>query len=312
MNSVLITGGCGFIGANIALSLSQSGFKVTCFDNLSRRGSEHLLKIILKNRCVFRHGDVRNMEDLIRLPEKYDILIDCSAEPSVLVGAEGKESDFMVKNNLCGSLNCFEYARHNQTAIVFFSTSRVYPYNQINNCHFTEKETRYVCAEKRKEISKNGIHTDFPVQGAKSLYGATKIAAENILQEYSILYNIPAVINRCGVISGPWQLGKQDQGIFAYWMAAHYYKKKLRYIGHGGKGKQVRDVLHIDDLTALIKLQIRQIAKLRGEIFNVGGGNFSSLSLLETTNLCREISGNTVDIKSEKKKQTNGPDLVHF
>lgn len=112
MRTILITGGCGFIGSNLAVALAAEGHNVTCFDNLSRRGSEVLLTRIQSAGCRFAHGDIRNIEDLQRVAGDFDLMIECSAEPSVLVGTQGADATFMVNNNLVGSLNCFEVASY--------------------------------------------------------------------------------------------------------------------------------------------------------------------------------------------------------
>ena len=128
------------------------------------------------------------------------------------------------------------------------------------------------------------------------MYGATKLCSEIIMQEYIKMYGIRGLINRCGVIAGPWQFGKIDQGIFTLWMLAHYFKRPLKYIGFGGNGKQVRNVLHINDLFDIIVKQLSSINKVSGEIYNVGGGTFANLSLAETTVLCEKITGNKIQI----------------
>lgn len=104
------------------------------------------------------------------------------------------------------------------------------------------------------------------------------------------------LVNRCAVLTGPWQMGKVDQGVFALWMANHYFKKPLKYIGYGGTGKQVRDFLPVADLLTLIDIQIDRLEEFKGETFNVGGGVENSLSLLETTQLCQEITGKKIAI----------------
>lgn len=296
MKKILITGGAGFIGSNLAVALQSEGNRVVCFDNLSRRGSEILLQRIQEHGCSFVHGDIRNTEDFLKLKDSFDVLVECSAEPSVLVGVHGDDARFQINNNLFGTVNCFEFARVRRIPLLFLSTSRVYPYSTINQLNFREDESRFELTDSRAGAGARGISTSFPLQGLRSLYGATKLSSEYLLQEYGGLYNLPSIINRCGVIAGPWQLGKADQGIFTYWLHRHYYSKSLKYIGYGGTGKQVRDLLHVDDLTDLLKKQIAAIVRFRGEIFNVGGSTHSSLSLREATDLCRSITGNTVPI----------------
>ncbi|MCG8699545.1 MAG: GDP-mannose 4,6-dehydratase, partial [Bacteroidales bacterium] len=137
----------------------------------------------------------------------------------------------------------------------------------------------------------------------RSLYGASKLASELFVAEYNELFNIRTIINRCGVISGPWQMGKVDQGVVVLWLARHFWKKELRYIGYGGLGKQVRDVIDIQDLFHLIDYQIHNIDSLNGEIFNVGGGKNQSVSLLELTKMCEELTGNKINIKNQPENR---------
>jgi CDP-paratose 2-epimerase len=298
MMTILITGGCGFIGSNLAVTLAQSGHRVVTFDNLARLGSERLRERVLAHGCSSIHGDIRSPEDLERLRNSFDLLIECSAEPSVLVGSQGSDARFMINNNLNGSVNCFEFARTRRIPVLFMSTSRVYPYNTINQCTFSEEATRFELAAPMTGISSNGISTATPLPGIRSLYGATKLASELLLQEYSAQYDLPSLINRCGVIAGPWQLGKVDQGVFTHWLAAHYFKRPLHYIGFGGQGKQVRDLLHIQDLTELIVRQVETINGFRGEIFNVGGSRVANLSLRETSAICSSLTGHSLEIGS--------------
>jgi CDP-paratose 2-epimerase len=107
------------------------------------------------------------------------------------------------------------------------------------------------------------------------------------------------VIDRCGVIAGPWQMGKVDQGVFTYWMLAHHLRRPIRYIGFGGQGKQVRDLLHVEDLVDLLDEQLRDLDHWDGAVLNVGGGRDCSLSLRETTELCAQITGNSVEVESD-------------
>ena len=290
-NNLLITGGAGFIGSNLAVSFKRKypKLKVYALDNLKRRGSELNLPRLKQNDINFIHADIRNPEDLV-LNFDLDLMIECSAEPSVVAGLENPP--YIINTNLNGTVNCLELCRKHKADVVFLSTSRVYPYKEINQIKIIEKETRF-------EWTIKGISEDFTTQGPKTLYGATKLSSELLLQEYIANYGIKGVINRCGVIAGPWQFGKVDQGVFTYWMLAHYFKKPLKYIGFGGKGKQVRDLLHIEDLFSLIDIEISQLPKVNGKIYNVGGGKEISLSLLETTKLCQEITGNKIKIGSD-------------
>jgi CDP-paratose 2-epimerase len=124
------------------------------------------------------------------------------------------------------------------------------------------------------------------------------------IQEYAAFYGLKAAITRFGVIAGPRQMGKTDQGVVTLWMAKHYWNQSLKYIGYGGEGKQVRDLLHVDDVVKLIDLQIHQIEKFEGKIYNVGGGIENSASLLEMTSICEKITGNKIQIGSEAETRT--------
>lgn len=287
-NKFLITGGAGFIGSNLAVSFKRKypKFKVYALDNLKRRGSELNLPRLKENDVNFIHADIRNQEDLV-LGFDVDLMIECSAEPSVMAGIDNPP--YIINTNLAGTVNCLELCRKHKADIIFLSTSRVYPYKEINQIKTIETDTRL-------EWSINGINENFTTQGPKTLYGATKLASELLLEEYIANYGIKGVINRCGVIAGPWQFGKVDQGIFSYWMLAHYFKKPLKYIGFGGEGKQVRDLLHVDDLFTLIDIEVSQLSNINGRVYNVGGGKEMSLSLIETTKICQEITGNKIKI----------------
>ena len=301
-NVLLVTGGAGFVGSNLAIYFKNRYpiTRVIALDNLKRRGSEFNIERLKDIGIEFIHGDIRNTEDL-DLDCAIDLILDCSAEPSVIAGY-GSSPEYLIKTNLTGTINCLELARRKRADIIFFSTSRVYPYGAINSIKTLEMETRFEWENEQHNIlgwSTEGIDVGFTTNGPKSMYGATKLCSEIILQEYIKMYALRGVINRCGVIAGPWQFGKVDQGVFTLWMLAHYFKKDLQYIGHGGKGKQVRDLLHIDDLFDLVNNQALLIDKISGNVYNVGGGTFSTLSLLEATMLCRHITNNTIKIQPE-------------
>jgi CDP-paratose 2-epimerase len=139
------------------------------------------------------------------------------------------------------------------------------------------------------------------MDGARTLYGTTKLSAELLIAEYAETFGLRATIDRCGVIAGPWQMGKVDQGVFTHWVLSHYTGRPLRYIGYEGKGKQVRDLLHIDDLVDLIEDQLARPEHWSGLTANVGGGRDCSLSLTETTDICRELTGNAVQVEASEE-----------
>jgi CDP-paratose 2-epimerase len=297
---ILITGGAGFIGSSLALRWKRRlEGDVLAVDSLKRRGSEHNLARLREAGVKFQHVDVRCAEDLDGLPP-YDLLIDCSAEPSVHSGLAG-DSRYLVNTNLLGTINCIEAAAARRAAFLFLSTSRVYPIAALNSVPCREEATRF-CWDPRDlrlpGISERGVSERFPMEGARSLYGASKLACELLIREFVQARGLKTLVNRCGLISGPWQLGKVDQGVVALWVARHHFAQPLKYLGYGGRGKQVRDVLHVDDLFELLVRQSARPELWDGRVYNVGGGPEMSVSLCELTALCRQATGNEVPIAS--------------
>ncbi len=295
---ILITGGAGFIGSNLAVSLARRHpeWEIIALDNLHRRGSELNRARLAEAGVRFVRGDVREPDDLGRLGA-VSALIECSAESSALSGLDG-DTALVVHTNLTGAYNCLELARREDAFLVFLSTSRVYPVAPLNDLAYEETATRFeLCDDQELSgASSAGISEEFPLTGARTLYGSTKLAAELLIEEYRAMFGLRAVVNRCGVIAGPWQMGKVDQGVFTHWLLSHHFGRPLTYIGYGGAGKQVRDLLHVEDLVDLVEEQLDGPDRWDGEVVNVGGGRPTSLSLLEATDLCRELTGNEVPI----------------
>ena len=301
MSRVLITGGAGFVGSNLAVSLvgRHPEWELVVLDNLYRKGSKLNLPRLEAAGVEFVEGDVREPGDLERFGS-LEALIECSAEPSVMSGVDG-DTSYLLHTNLTGAYNCLELARRAGAFMLFLSTSRVYPVAPQLELALEETETRFELAAEQPVAgaSPAGISEDFPLGGARTLYGTTKLAAELLIEEYRAAFGVRAVVDRCGVIAGPWQMGKVDQGVFTHWMLAHRFKQPLRYIGFGGAGKQVRDLLHVEDLVDLVERQLLAPEQWDGRTVNVGGGRECSLSLRETTDICRELSGNEVPIEPE-------------
>ena len=309
MKRLLITGGAGFVGSNLAVSLAarHPEWEVVALDNLYRRGSQLNLPRLEEAGVEFVKGDVREPADLARFGS-LDALVECSAEPSVMSGVNG-DTSYLLHTNLTGAYNCLEQARRAGAFFLFLSTSRVYPVAPQVELALEEAATRFEIAPGQDVpgVSPAGVSEDFPLGGARTLYGTTKLAAELLIEEYRAAFGLRAVVDRCGVIAGPWQMGKVDQGVFTHWMLAHRFGNPLKYIGFGGKGKQVRDLLHVEDLVDLVERQLLDPAAWDGRVLNVGGGRDCSLSLLETTAICRELTGNEVPIEPEP--QTRAGDV---
>ncbi len=234
----------------------------------------------------------------INLLKRYDFIIDCCAEAAV--EASKLESEKVFFTNLVGTFNILEKAKRDKSKIIFLSTSRVYSIKKIiskaNNIN------------KKKYNFK--INENFSKESPISFYGFTKLSSEKLIEEYSFSNNIKYIINRFGVVSGPWQFGKQDQGFISLWLWRFINKKKLNYIGFGGLGNQVRDVIHVQDVCELILEQIKKIKKINNKIFNAGGGLNNSISLKELTVKSRQVTKNNIYIG--KIKKTSNYDIPYY
>lgn len=303
---LLITGGAGFVGSNLAIALKSRHpeWEVTAADNLYRSGSQLNLPRLREAGVEFRHADVRIADDVLGLGP-VDAIVEAAAEPSVMAGLEVGGASQVVQTNLIGAQHCFELAARHGAQVVFLSTSRVYPVATIGRLEVVEGETRFELAEEQpvRGASPRGIAEDFPLEGARTLYGTTKLAAEMLLAEYADMHGIQSVVDRCGVIAGPWQMGKVDQGVAAHWMFSFLERRALSYIGFGGTGKQVRDMLHIADLTDLVEDQLVRPGHWDGHTFNVGGGRESSVSLLELSTICEGLTGTKLDITAQAENR---------
>tara|TARA_B100000780_G_scaffold278694_1_gene253215 strand:+ start:1699 stop:2721 length:1023 start_codon:yes stop_codon:yes gene_type:complete len=288
---ILITGGCGFVGANLCINLSKEKHQVFSLDNLSRKGSYFNFNILRKLNIRNFKFDISDYKKILRLP-KFDLIIDCCAEASVEVSRN--DMDRVINTNLIGTFNILKKANKEKSKIIFMSSSRVNSIDSINKIFGKKKLDKPIKIDKK-------INENFDTLKPKSIYGLTKLTSEMLIQEFSYAFDLKYIINRCGVISGPLQFGKQDQGFVSLWIWSHIIRKNLKYIGFGGKGHQVRDVLHIDDLTDLIKLQIKKFNIINNELFSVGGSNFSHTSLKELTNMCEKVTGNKIKFKKDAK-----------
>jgi len=300
MQTILITGGAGFVGSNLAMLFREKyrHYSVICFDNLKRRGSELNLARLKDHGIEFIHGDIRDKNDFDQIPGPVHCIIDAAAEPSALAGLD-RNTAYLIDTNFNGTINTLNFSLKHKANFIFLSTSRVYPIKLVEEIEVVEAETRFEIAPVQKVIgvNHNGISETFPLTGSRSLYGATKLASEMMVEEYNEMFGLRTVINRCGVITGPRQMGKVDQGVVVLWMAKHFWKKNLSYVGYGGLGKQVRDMIHIKDLFKIVDQQIHQIETFNGQVFNVGGGRKVSASLQELTKSCQVITGNKIPIQ---------------
>ncbi len=292
--TILITGICGFVGSTIAKALreqrDESSLKIIGLDNLCRPGSELNRRTLQSLGITVRHGDVRLPSDL-DMADDVDWVIDAAANPSVLAGVDGRTSSRqLVEHNLIGTINLLEFCKQKNAGFLLLSTSRVYSIPLLANLEVEVADAAFRPAKNAAPItglSQAGVSEHFSTAPPVSLYGATKVASENLALEYHHTFGMPVWINRCGVLAGAGQFGHPAQGIFSYWINAHLRRKPLRYIGFGGTGHQTRDCLHPRDLVPLLLSQMSvRGTDSRDRVVNVSGGIGSSMSLAQLTAWC--------------------------
>lgn len=302
---ILITGIAGFVGSKLATGLKNfnQNLEIQGIDNFSRRGSDNNIFYLQKADIKLFHGDIRLQSDIDTLPFA-NWVIDCAANPSVLAGLDSQVSSRqLIENNLHGTINLLEYCKRHKAGLILLSTSRVYSAELLANIEVEPVNERYQIKKAEMDgFSDLGISERFPTIPPISLYGASKLASEQLSLEYGNSFDFPVWINRCGVLAGAGQFGKADQGIFSYWIHSFKERKPLKYFGFGGTGYQVRDALHPNDL---IPLLIRQICEPNWEapkIVNLGGGIENSLSLRELSNWCKNrFKANRVESTIEER-----------
>jgi CDP-paratose 2-epimerase len=282
-------------------------------DNFVRPGSELNRASLRRLGIDIRHGDVRLASDFEALPA-VDAVVDASANPSVLAGADGRTSSRqLVEHNLIGTVNVLEYCRTHGAALVVLSTSRVYSIPPLAALPLQVRNDALVPDERAplpSGITACGVDESFSTASPVSLYGATKLASEQLALEYGATYGFPVWVNRCGVLAGAGQFGRADQGIFAYWVNSWLQKRPLRYIGFGGHGHQVRDCLHPSDLVPLMERQLAARGQTPVRIVNVGGGASSARSLAQLSSWCRANIGNHIVEPLSAERSFDVPWLV--
>jgi CDP-paratose 2-epimerase len=297
---ILVTGGCGFIGSNLCIYLKKRKFSVFSLDNLSRKGSKYNLNLLKKIGIKNYNIDISDYKKIKSLPQ-FDVIIDCCAEAAIEISR--KDIDRVVSTNLLGTLNILKKVKKENSKIIFCSTSRV---NSISDINKMFKNFKY---NKQLKLNKK-FDENFSTKSPKSIYGLTKHASEMFIEEFSFAFGIKYIINRFGVVSGPLQFGKVDQGFVSLWIWRHIIKKKLKYIGYGGYGNQVRDILHVYDLCEIIEIQIKKINLINNRLFTIGGSRNNSLTLRKLTALCERVTKNK--LKFDKVKQTSVYDIPYF
>lgn len=305
---ILITGICGYLGSALVRHWQDGGANHTVYgiDNLSRQGSETNRALLKKAGVKVFHGDLRLASDFESLPS-VDWVIDAAANPSVLAGIDGRTSSRqLVEHNLLSTINVLEFCKAKRCGLILMSTSRVYSIARLASVPMRVANAGFEPVPSMEwpvGFSSLGVSETFSRSHPVSLYGASKITSETLALEYSTTFNIPVWINRCGVLAGAGQFGHGEQGIFSYWIHSWAQKKPLKYIGFGGKGYQVRDLLHPADLLPVLDREMNDDNPSGPHVFNLAGGGENSISLAQLSEWCRNRFG-SLELGSEPKERS--------
>jgi CDP-paratose 2-epimerase len=286
---MLVVGGAGFIGVNAADHFAAQGWRVTVLDNLSRRGAERNLDWLRRRRNIgFAKIDVRDRDGMDRAlaERRYDAVLHLAAQVAVTSSVSNPREDFEI--NALGTLNLLEALRGHapQAAVIFASTNKVY--GKLERLGVIERNGRYVYGDGVTGVDESqGLDFHSP-------YGCSKGAADQYMIDYARIYGLNTTVLRQSCIYGPHQFGVEDQGWVAWFAIAALLGKQITIYGDG---KQVRDVLHIDDLLAAYGRIIERPDLARGQAFNIGGGPDHTLSLLELIELLQRRLGRPITPK---------------
>ena len=281
MNNHLVIGGAGFIGSNLVNKLLNKGQKVYVIDNLSRLGSKKLLKLFIgKKNYVFNKIDIKNKKKINQFFKKKNFRYIYLLAGQVAVTKSIIDPLLDLQSNLIGTFNVLEaIKKYNKDAILIYSsTNKVY--GKLNNLKIIEKNRKYVFRDFPEGINERH-KTDFVTP-----YGCSKGAADLYCQDYSSSFGLKTIVMRQSCIYGPYQLGMEDQGWVAWLTIAALKNKKITIYGNG---KQVRDLLYVDDLTDAYLLAANNIKQTNGNFYNVGGGENNSISILDYIYLLEKI-----------------------
>lgn len=274
----LITGGCGFLGSNIASAVLNQGDELIVYDNLSRVGGEKNLEW-LKSKGDFKFikantNDFETVSKLIKA-ESPDVIYQLAGQVAMTTSIANPRLDF--ETNTLGTFNVLESVRlfSPRSTVVFSSTNKVY--GDFEYFHYDETPTRYICREHPDGFNES-VGLDF-----HSPYGCSKGAADQYMLDYARIYHLNTVVFRHSSMYGARQFGTYDQGWISWFVqkAVETARDPSTTFTISGNGKQVRDVLHADDMIRLYLSAAEHINDARGQVFNIGGGIGNSLSLLE-------------------------------
>lgn len=280
MQKILITGGAGFIGTNLAHELLSQGHQVTIFDNLSREGvlSNLLwLQTTHPQRLKIIIADVRHPQKVEQAVKGVDAIFHLAAQVAVTTSFDYPGEDMDI--NIRGTFNLLNAARQQDKPPVFIYTSTNKVYGGLPHLSFHSNHTRYIPNDKQLEM--NGINESSALD-FHSPYGCSKGAADQYVKDFARSFGIPSVVFRMSCIYGPHQCGTEDQGWVAHFLISALTKKPISIYGDG---KQVRDILYVNDLVNAFILAFNNAQLFEGEVFNIGGGAKNAISLLELIHL---------------------------
>ena len=282
MRSILITGGAGFIGVNAALHFAKNGWKVTVLDNLSRKGAENNLNWLTNQFPItFEQIDIRDFEKTERVVGNVrpDVLLHLAAQVAVTTSVENPREDFEI--NALGTFNLLEAVRKQSQNTFFINASTNKVYGKMDDVIVEERNGRYEYANLPLGVGETR-NLDF-----HSPYGCSKGIADQYTIDYSRIYGLKTVTFRQSCIYGPRQFGVEDQGWVAWFTIASVLGRPLTIYGDG---KQIRDILHVDDLLHAFDAVIDRKDKVNGQAFNIGGGPANTMSLIGTYRLLEKMN----------------------
>ena len=292
MKNYLITGGCGFVGSNIAARLIEKGEKVTLLDNLSRFGSGHNLEWLKRLGSIeFIQCDTSDADALAKAVRglRPDVVFHLAGQVAMTTSVKDPFSDFQT--NVLGTMNLLETLRLKapEAKLIYSSSNKVY--GSLAGIRLTEESTRYAAPD-----HPSGVDERAPLD-FRTPYGCSKGAADQYVLEYARTYGLPTVVFRHSTIYGGRQHSTFDQG-WVGWFCRQALAQKINPSSEpftiSGDGKQVRDLLHVEDAVSCYLEAARQIDGIKGEAFNIGGGAANSCSLLELFGMLEGMLGITL------------------
>lgn len=284
---ILVVGGCGFLGSNLAANGIKEGYSVTVFDNLSRIGAaQNLAWLETLGKIQYIHGDTRNRNDVDNVIRdgNFDAVFHLAGQVAMTTSIADPYKDFQV--NVMGTIHVLDAIRRYSpnTVMIFSSTNKVY--GDLEQYHYEETDKRYLCKE-----WPNGFDETVPLD-FRSPYGCSKGAADQYMLDYSRIYGIKTIVFRHSSMYGGRQFATYDQGWIGWFCQKAVEKSRnanCEPFTISGNGKQVRDILHADDMIRLYYTAMKHADEIAGQVFNIGGGMEQSLSLLELFDLLEDI-----------------------